>query len=126
MLGSLPTDVGIVWVDGIGTTLFEPFDADGNPLPVIGPLALADASFEGETAEDRFLGVTDPGGISAIRISGSGAGSVSKAQMIAELPEIIARFGDGTFEVPYTAYPLSRVHEAWAHEGRSRAVIVPD
>lgn len=61
-----------------------------------------------------------------IRISGSGAGSVSKAQMIAELREIIARFGDGTFEVPYTAYPLSRVHEAWAHEGRSRAVIVPD
>ncbi|WP_026403441.1 quinone oxidoreductase family protein [Actinomadura rifamycini] len=61
-----------------------------------------------------------------VRISGSGAGSVSKAHMIAELPEIIARFGDGTFEAPYTAYPLSRVGEAWAHEGRGRAVIVPD
>lgn len=61
-----------------------------------------------------------------IRVSGSGTGSVSKAQVITELPEILARFGDGTFEVPYTTYPLSRVDEAWAHEGRTRAVIVPD
>jgi NADPH:quinone reductase-like Zn-dependent oxidoreductase len=61
-----------------------------------------------------------------IRISGSGMGAVSKAQMIAELPEIMARFADGTFEVPYTAYPLSRVDAAWAHEGPTRAVVVPD
>jgi NADPH:quinone reductase-like Zn-dependent oxidoreductase len=61
-----------------------------------------------------------------IRITGSGVGSVSKAQMIAELPEIITRFADGTFDAPYTAYPLSRVCEAWAHQGRTRAVIVPD
>ena len=61
-----------------------------------------------------------------IRISGSGTGSVSKARIIAELPEILARFGDGTFDAPYTAYPLSRVGEAWAHQGRTRAVIVPD
>jgi hypothetical protein len=74
VLGSLPTDVGIVWTDGSGTTLFEPFDAQGNPLPPIGPLALADASFNGETAEDRFLGVSDPGGISAIQISNTGGG----------------------------------------------------
>ncbi|MEV0828930.1 hypothetical protein [Nonomuraea rubra] len=61
-----------------------------------------------------------------IRISGSGAGSVSKAEMIAEFPEIIARFADGTFDAPYTAYPLSRVGEAWAHQGHTRAVIIPD
>lgn len=61
-----------------------------------------------------------------IRISGSGAGSVSKAEMIAELPEIIARFADSTFDAPYTDYPLSRVGEAWAHQGRTRAVVVPD
>jgi NADPH:quinone reductase-like Zn-dependent oxidoreductase len=61
-----------------------------------------------------------------IRISGSGAGSVSRAEMVAEFPEIIARFGDGTFDVPYTTYPLSRVGEAWAHQGHTRAVIVPD
>jgi NADPH:quinone reductase-like Zn-dependent oxidoreductase len=61
-----------------------------------------------------------------IRVIGSGAGSVSKAQMIAEIPDIIAHFADGTFDAPYTVYPLSRVGEAWAHQGRTRAVIVPD
>ncbi|WP_237108907.1 zinc-binding alcohol dehydrogenase family protein [Nonomuraea sp. MG754425] len=61
-----------------------------------------------------------------IRISGSGTGSVSKARMIAELPGIIARFADGTFDAPYTVYPLSRIGEAWAHQGRTRAVVVPD
>ncbi|MEU2039961.1 quinone oxidoreductase family protein [Nocardia niwae] len=61
-----------------------------------------------------------------IRISGSGAGSVSKAAMIAELPDVLARFANGTFDAPYTDYPLSRVGEAWAHRGRTRAVVVPD
>jgi NADPH:quinone reductase-like Zn-dependent oxidoreductase len=61
-----------------------------------------------------------------IRVTGSGTGSVSKAQMIAELPDVLARFADGTFDAPYTAYPLSRIGEAWAHRGRTRAVVVPD
>ncbi|MGW5749527.1 zinc-binding alcohol dehydrogenase family protein [Nocardia rhamnosiphila] len=61
-----------------------------------------------------------------IRVGGSGKGSVSKEQMIAELPGILARFADGTFDAPYTVYPLGRVGEAWAHQGRTRAVIVPD
>ncbi|MEO3803486.1 zinc-binding alcohol dehydrogenase family protein [Nonomuraea sp. B1E8] len=60
-----------------------------------------------------------------IRITGSGLGSVSKAEMITEFPEMIARFADGTFDAPYTTYPLSRVGEAWAHQGRTRAVVVP-
>ncbi|WP_199443210.1 hypothetical protein [Umezawaea beigongshangensis] len=38
---------------------------------------------------------------SRIRLTGSGAGSVSKVRTIAEVPEIIARFGDGTFDAPY-------------------------
>ncbi|MEV0104729.1 hypothetical protein AB0H42_00075 [Nocardia sp. NPDC050799] len=61
-----------------------------------------------------------------IRVSGSGKGSVSKEQMITELPGILARFADGTFDAPYTVYPLGRVGEAWAHQGRTRAVVVPD
>ncbi len=61
-----------------------------------------------------------------IRVTGSGTGSVSKAQMIAELPDVLARFADGTFDAPYTTYPLSRIGEAWAHRGRTRAVVVPD
>ncbi|MZE80620.1 zinc-binding alcohol dehydrogenase family protein [Streptomyces sp. SID5475] len=61
-----------------------------------------------------------------LHISGSGAGSVSKEETLGEVPEVIARIADGTLEVPYTAYPLSRAGEAWAHTGRTRAVIVPD
>ncbi|MEV5896436.1 hypothetical protein [Nonomuraea fuscirosea] len=60
-----------------------------------------------------------------IRVTGSGMGSVSKEEMIVEFPEMITRFADGTFDAPYTTYPLSRVGEAWAHQGRTRAVVVP-
>lgn len=61
-----------------------------------------------------------------IRISGSAAGSVSTEQIVAELPKVMALIADGTLEVPYTAYPLSRVGEAWTHTGRDRAVVTPD
>ena len=73
-LGGLPTQAGIVWTDGAGTTLFEAFGPGGVPLGQIGPVAIADASNFGETAEDRFFGVTNPGGISSIRISNSSGG----------------------------------------------------
>src|SRR5258705_2313629 len=74
LLGSLPTQVGIVWTDGVGTTLFEAFGPGGVLLGQIGPVAIADGSFTGTTAEDRFFGVTNPGGISAIRISNTSGG----------------------------------------------------
>ncbi|MGV2985324.1 zinc-binding dehydrogenase [Microbacterium sp. AGC85] len=61
-----------------------------------------------------------------IKIIGSGAGSASPEEMLAEAPEVMARFADGSLHVPYTAYPLGRIGEAWAHAGRSRAVVVPD
>jgi hypothetical protein len=61
-----------------------------------------------------------------IRITGSGVGSRSAEEMLAEAPEVMARFADGSLRLPYTAFPLSRVAEAWAHTGRSRAVVVPD
>ncbi len=74
ILGSLPTDAGIVWTDGEGTTSFEAFDENGNSLGSIGPLALANASFNGETGEDRFFGVQNPGGISSIFIKNTAGG----------------------------------------------------
>ncbi|WP_040790851.1 zinc-binding alcohol dehydrogenase family protein [Nocardia paucivorans] len=81
----------------------------------IGSLAGAEAVLPAELLRSR-----------RIRISGSGKGSVSPERMIAELPHILARFADGTFDAPYTEYPLDRVDEAWAHRGRTRAVIVPE
>ena len=73
-LGSLPTHAGIVWTDGDGTTSFQAFDALNNSLGIIGPVALANGSFNGETAEDRFFGWINAGGISSILISNTSGG----------------------------------------------------
>ena len=72
-LGALPTHAGIVWTDGAGSTTFEAFDHNGVSMGTI-TVSLADASFNGETAEDRFFGATDPLGISAIHISNTAGG----------------------------------------------------
>jgi hypothetical protein len=77
LLGSLPTDAGLLWTDvglanvraGSDSVLFEAFDASHNLLGVIGPSSLGDGLFAGQTAEDRFFGVTSPGGIASIRIT---------------------------------------------------------
>ncbi|MGV9590244.1 hypothetical protein [Streptomyces tendae] len=61
-----------------------------------------------------------------IRIAGGGVGSRSAGEMLAEASEVMARFANGSLQPPCTAFPLSRVGEAWAHTGRSRAVVVPD
>ena len=61
-----------------------------------------------------------------IRTTGSGVGSRSAEEMLAEAPEVMARFADRSLQLPRTAFPLSRAGEAWAHTGRSRAVVVPD
>jgi len=73
-LGAFPTEAGIVWTDGGGTTTFEAFDSLGASLGTIGPVSIADGSNSGETAEDRFFGVQFAGGISAIKISNSSGG----------------------------------------------------
>ncbi len=74
--GIPPTDAGIVWTDvglttsttGLGSVSFEAFDQLGASLGVIGPFVLGDGSSHGGTAEDRFFGVTNPAGLSAIEI----------------------------------------------------------
>jgi hypothetical protein len=80
--GSYPTAVGIVWTDvglvtsgplGFGPVSFSALDALGNSLGSIGPFTLGDGSALGSspggTAEDRFFGVTNAGGISSVTIS---------------------------------------------------------
>ena len=74
VLGHLPTQAGIVWTDGAGTTTFEAFGPGGASLGTIGPVAIADASISGTTAEDRFFGVINGAGISAIKISNTSGG----------------------------------------------------
>ena len=74
VLGSLPTAAGIVWTDGTGEILFEAFDALGTSLGTLGPELIASDTITGETDEDRFFGVYEAGGISAILISNTTGG----------------------------------------------------
>ncbi|SFW40153.1 hypothetical protein [Nitrosovibrio sp. Nv17] len=77
LLGALPHHAGLVWTDsgfanirrGFDSVLFEAFDRAGNLLGIIGPSALGDESFAGQTAEDRFFGITSTEGIGSVRIS---------------------------------------------------------
>ena len=70
-LGSLPTHAGLVWTDGAGTVTFEAFDAQGVSMGLRGPYNFPDAVFSGTTAEDRFLGAFNRGGISRIKVTNS-------------------------------------------------------
>jgi hypothetical protein len=81
VLGGLPTAAGIVWTDGgaDGTVSFEAVAADGTTVlcatgPVSEPGVFPDNSNDGETAEDRFFGLYEPGGISSILLSNSSGG----------------------------------------------------
>ena len=68
ILGALPDSAGIVWTDGFNPIRFEAFNASGVSLGVLTGNH-ADGGFSGTTAEDRFYGVTNAGGISRIMIS---------------------------------------------------------
>ena len=73
VLGSLPTHAGLVWTDGADDVFFEAFDQNGVSLGSLSGTH-ANASFNGETAEDRFYGVVHAGGISRIFIRSGPAG----------------------------------------------------
>jgi hypothetical protein len=72
----LPTSAGAVWTDGgLGVDVtFESFDQNGASLGTIVAPAVADGDNSGGTAEDRFFGIMNPGGISAIKLSSPGGG----------------------------------------------------
>ncbi|HVR45321.1 MAG TPA: zinc-binding alcohol dehydrogenase family protein [Candidatus Binatia bacterium] len=61
-----------------------------------------------------------------LRITGSGAGSASITDIIAEIPRYVQLISDGVVDVPIRTFPLSQVSEAWeaAERGRPRVVIL--
>jgi NADPH:quinone reductase-like Zn-dependent oxidoreductase len=61
-----------------------------------------------------------------LRITGSGAGSASITDIIAEISPYIQLISDGAVDVPIRTFPLSMVSEAWeaAERGRPRVVIL--
>lgn len=120
LLGALPNHAGLVWTDagfdnvrkGFDSVLFEAFDTANNLLGIIGPSALGDGLFAGQTAEDRFFGITSASGIGSVRISllhsteqgldklqydftkfAQDAADVDLATMLAVL--VVGRAGDG-------------------------------
>lgn len=61
---------GVVWTDGYDPVTFEAFGPGNVSLGKIGPVGgFSDNVFNGTTAEDRFFGVRDAGGIESIFIS---------------------------------------------------------
>lgn len=76
VLGTLPTHAGLVWTDaGAGSSVtFSAFAANGDLLFTRTESGFADNSNNGETAEDRFFGVINPAGISAIFMSNANGG----------------------------------------------------
>jgi hypothetical protein len=77
ILGALPTHAGIVWTDGsFGTGVtFEAFDQNNVSLGFTTINNVGDNSFAGGTAEDRFFGVINAGGISRITIRDTYSGN---------------------------------------------------
>jgi len=62
-----------------------------------------------------------------VTISGSGAGSVSAADIKAQIPEYIALIADGSVQVPYRTFPLSDIGAAWTASAQAgpRVVVIP-
>jgi NADPH:quinone reductase-like Zn-dependent oxidoreductase len=63
-----------------------------------------------------------------IAISGSGAGSVSPAEIKAKIPDYIRLIADGSVDVPFRTFPLTQAGEAWtaSADPGPRVVLVPD
>ena len=81
----------------------------------IGTMAGPDATVPGALLRSRNL-----------TLSGSGLGSTPVAEILTRLPGFLEQVAAGTVHIPYTAYPLSRVAEAWSADDGTRAVVVPD
>lgn len=83
----------------------------------IGSLAGADAAVPASMLRSR-----------RIRISGSGAGSSSVADIMAQLPAYMGMIADGRVSVQTRSFPLSQVADAWEASTTSgtRVVVVPD
>ena len=62
-----------------------------------------------------------------LRLQGSGQGSVSREDYLAELPSLVAAISDGTIAVTARPEPLADVARVWSapEVGGERIVLVP-
>lgn len=59
-----------------------------------------------------------------LQLLGSGIGSLSMRQIVAELPALIQEVARGTFRIDARAVPLSEIEQVWAEPAQSSARIV--
>ena len=97
---------GLAWTDGDAdaVTVFEAY-GPGGLLYSFGPVALADDSFQGTTAEDTFFGVQDPDGITKLIVMNMGGSGIeidhiqyedcSACAAVVPEPQTYAMFGFG-------------------------------
>jgi hypothetical protein len=103
VLGSWPTVAGLVWTDvttAVGhydTVTFEAFDAGGVSLGSLDQY-VGDGEFTGETAEDRFFGVTHAAGISRITLTSQATGDWTMDHLQYGAPPVVPP--DTTVPVP--------------------------
>jgi NADPH:quinone reductase-like Zn-dependent oxidoreductase len=101
--------------DALGRAKFAAEDKADIAHVQIGSMAGAEASVPASLLRSR-----------RVRISGSGLGSASMAEVMAQLPVYMKLIADGRVQVPTHVFPLSKVAEAWAfNESGSRAVVAP-
>ena len=76
--GALPTHVGVVWTDvgfvgqgsfALGEVQFTATDGSGATLGTSAWIGVGDGNAEGGTAEDRFFGVRNAGGVKSITLT---------------------------------------------------------
>jgi hypothetical protein len=60
-----------------------------------------------------------------LRIVGSGIGSVTAGDFLAELPALASAVHDGAIDVRARAVPLAHVEQMWSAETDDRVVFVP-
>jgi NADPH:quinone reductase-like Zn-dependent oxidoreductase len=100
--------------------------------------ALASAKFGEDDSEVTYVQIGSLAGLEAavpspllrsrrITISGSGAGSVSGAEIRAQIPRYIELIANGSVDVPFRTFPLSDIGTAWTESAKSgpRVVVVP-
>jgi NADPH:quinone reductase-like Zn-dependent oxidoreductase len=133
--------------DADATALAGALDTGGPTLVldfVWGPVAetafraLASGKFGEDDSEIKYVQIGSLAGAEAavpsallrsrkVTISGSGAGSVSGADIKTQIPRYIQLIGDGSVDVPFRTFPLSEIGTAWTESAKSgpRVVVVP-
>jgi NADPH:quinone reductase-like Zn-dependent oxidoreductase len=100
--------------DALGRAKFAEEDKSDIAHVQIGSMAGAEASVSASLLRSR-----------RVRISGSGLGSASMADIMAQVPVYMKLIGDRRVEVPTREFPLSKIADAWAaNDSGTRTVVV--